>query len=384
MKIAIFGSGGHGWSSLSNFVCERSENDSITFYYIPADWGGYTGFVGRVLEFKPSHIKTAYPWGDINKLIIYFLSKNISPSAKLVFEQRVSLFSEHGEKQLFSNLQTFCEILDLKAVEKEYLYLFLSNFLTKAKDCRGSLKYICEQGSISNIFNQYIYTKDNSQGSITDFNYFYNKNGILPLNISVDFIYKNRLVLNGITNKKQELTGEEVIDISIDPIIPETFYLTTVDGQKIESEDVGEFCNKLIMSDYIIIPNGSIANWLPLVNIIYIQKVLIKKSQEGKLFAIMNLFHTQNEYQFSYYLNYLNDLGISPLVIGPKLQHLILNKSSIKGYEEEGKTLNDLDNMEIENYIASLEIVTKEQNPDIEGVKYTPKSLTKILNLLIK
>jgi hypothetical protein len=191
-------------------------------------------------------------------------------------------------------------------------------------------------------------------------------------------------VLVGDDSKGNRVIGEELVDENYNPITPESFRLEKINGEPVSIRDLGEFEYKLQLADYIIIPNGSIANWLPLVNYDSIKNILIEKSKEGRVIAFMNLFHTKNEYQYSYYLKYLNTMGISTLVIGPRLHHIILNKSLIKAYERENKFLNDLENMETENYLACLEVVSQEELSEIVGVKYSPTSVSKVLKLLIR
>jgi hypothetical protein len=390
MKITILGSGGHGWTSLNNYI--TTVNHEIDFWYLPVDWGGFTGLFGRLMEkenrgFNSAlHKKVApvFPWGDMNKLIGFFIESKYDSKLRQHFEVRHHLIKEENERLLSdmsNDLIEFCNTLD---VDKKTLLEgldYLGKCLDEINYSYDSLKYNCKKGSISNFWNNFIFSQEYNMQS---FNYFYQRVGVLPYNISLNFVGKDRFVLVGDDSKGNRVIGEELVDENYNPITPESFRLEKINGEPVSIRDLGEFEYKLQLADYIIIPNGSIANWLPLVNYDSIKNILIEKSKEGRVIAFMNLFHTKNEYQYSYYLKYLNTLGISTLVIGPRLHHIILNKSLIKAYERENKFLNDLENMETENYLACLEVVSQEELSEIVGVKYSPTSVSKVLKLLIR
>lgn len=390
MRIAILGSGGHGWQSLNQYI--TSVDHEIDFWYLPVDWGGFTGLFGRLMEKENrqfnskihNKIVPVFPWGDVNRLIAFFLEYNFTAQLRDNFELRHNLIkaqNEHLLPSISSNLIGFCEELKIDKKTMFEAIAYLGDCLDEINSFYLDLNHPYTKGSISNFWHNYLFAKEPNMYS---FNHFYQKNGILPYNISVNFVGKDRFILSGFDQDNQLIVGEELIDTNNKPIKAETFFLENIEQEVITENDITELTYRLKLTDYIIIPNGSIANWLPLVNIPSIALLLKEKSEQGKLIAFMNLFHTSNEFQYSYYIKYLSSLGISPLLIGPRLQHIILNKKIIEAYQQQNKFLNHLENMEAERYLGCLDIVTQEENPEIEGVKYTSSSITKILNLLIR
>jgi hypothetical protein len=390
MKVTIIG-GGHFSYPLSDFLIETKHE--IDVLYIPADNGGHTGLVNRLLEHddrKFNKILHNYaipvlPWGDINKLIGFFLEKKFSKELKELYEKRhVMIQSQNQElySQVESTLNKFCKHFNFDEEtcneSKNYIFACIKQ-INKVYD-RLDYKYF--EGPISSFFNNYVYSNGHS---VEIFNNFYKELDVLPYNINLHFIYKDRLTLEGIDSHNSLITGEDNIDTHELPIDPCSFKLIKPDKSEINDNDLKFLISKLQSSDLIIFPNGSIANWLPLCKYETVRKVLEDKAKNEKLICFLNLFRTKNELPFADIYNYLKNLGIPPIVIGSRLQNILKEKYLLKEYEEkEDKTLNDLESMAIDFYMGTLAIETEKTNPNIEGVKYTPASVNRILNFILK
>ncbi|NJK71006.1 MAG: hypothetical protein HC932_01980 [Thermales bacterium] len=98
--------------------------------------------------------------------------------------------------------------------------------------------------------------------------------------------------------------------------------------------------NLLKESELIIIPNGSIANWLPIVNVKKVRQVLQKKSKKKEVLMLMNLFFGSNEYPCDVYGYYLKGLGVEPVIMAPKEIPEEFYYSFVREYRLQGKNIN--------------------------------------------
>ena len=83
MSVVIFGAGGHGWINLSEFILNQKEE--VKIYNLPVDSGGDTGFWHKLLKYNS---KNSRPFGDLNKILIYFISQNYSPEISSLLNSR--------------------------------------------------------------------------------------------------------------------------------------------------------------------------------------------------------------------------------------------------------------------------------------------------------
>ena len=394
MNLIIFGSGGHGWKSLKNFL--ENDNISFNFWYLPVDWGGFTGCFGRVLEFsnllndnKKVFKNEILPWGDINKLIAYYMKYNKQNKLADIYNERFDISTREGrnnilEKILIFNYSITGKINKNKEITNVCLEWFdnydaymANQILTMSID----YKELNTKGSIANFYNHYLYLTYKNCDKIYS---FYKQYGIVPLNININFFGDGRLELVGRDISGVILKGEDVIDISTLPIIPNSIYLKTINKNEDLDYNFKLLAHNCNISDYIIIPNGSIANWLPLLKNLEIRKSLKAKSSQGKLIWMMNMFRTDNEFEFCEYVEQLKKYNIHPIIIGPRLEHLSLDKHTIKSYESESKRLNPIENCDAQNYFGCLDIINYGEVGDDVGVKYNPATVAKVLKFLIK
>jgi hypothetical protein len=144
--------------------------------------------------------------------------------------------------------------------------------------------------------------------------------------------------------------------------------------------------DELTGSDLIIIPNGSIANWLSLINSSQqVKEILRIKGGEGKLVLLANLFYDRNEFPLESYLELIIDnYQIPLLVLGPnKLewnQMLQSNPEIIELYKRQNKKPNysNSNKMKVLYQNPHLSInscLGLAYGPTVEGLKYNTDSI---------
>ncbi len=330
-KVLILGSGGHGWESLSEFF--DSNNNQIDLYTLTSDWGGFTGTFGRLMEVDNGivnqklhkKILPILPWGDLNKIITFYTSLRFGTNVG----QTLNFRSFH----IYEVLQEFEILSDFLALEhsvikhfEEYLHEFY-NLFGEYQHKIDLIKAPC----LGNLWQQYLFWQlDN----IESWNEFYRYKNILPQNLHLNFTADQRQVLTAQTSDSSKIIGEEIIDVSEVPILPESLNLVNLDEQKSELEE--NLLSKLRSADCVIIPNGSVANWIPLLNNTEILDIIKHK----KLIWILNLFHTQNELNISKYLEYTASLGLNPSILAPKKLPPEVPTEILNHYNLENKVLN--------------------------------------------
>lgn len=147
------------------------------------------------------------------------------------------------------------------------------------------------------------------------FNHFYHQSGILPERIWLDWTNFEREILVG-SDGQIAIVGEEILDEWEKPILPESLEIRT---KKLEKTRICHgFLQKLKKSDWVIIPTGSVANWLPLVNNPEICQVLKTKNAQNKLIWVQNCEKNTQEFAMEIYQKYLQNLGLCPIMIETK------------------------------------------------------------------
>ena len=358
--IIILGAGGHGWKSLEKFV--ENTDFLVKIYYIPADWGGFTGLFGKVLEFENNNlilhgkVLPILSFGDTNKLVDYFLVKKWGISLNTRFNFADSI------ENIIPKLEQLCDLADLESQEfVDYfakLYAQIQNYLKLF-----STEY--QMGCIGNFWHQFLFYKF---GSIELISAFYVSKEIFPSNLQICFSHLKRPILYAKDTQGNFLEGEDLVDIHNFSLIP-SFVKTT---QKVNPKLIQD----LKLAKAIILPHGSICNWLPLVNYRQIATILSKK----RVFALMNLFYLPNEFEYFEYMKYLFDLKISPIVIGPKIKHLVFDQKILANYKKQQKRLNVIQNLSHNIYFGALDIITQGKT---EGIKHCPNSVNTALKMFI-
>jgi hypothetical protein len=373
--ITILGSGGHGWQSLANFLnydCEF-EFFLMTFDWGQVNFGGFNGTWGRILEWENNRdnlilhplpgslAMPILPCGDLNKILMYFWKQklgeigsnldvrsdnlttlqdlwaemihqvNFEEYLVLGFEKYLPLAFEiysKGKKHLnleargpslgyfwhtFLIWQSWRAVLDNYKPKNDGVASFISGGfanlnaeLNAENTTFDNLNNGASKKSENEIFRTYF------DKVVAKFNDFYHQSGVLPQNIFINWTSCQREILVG-SDGFVEIVGEELLDEWEKPILPESLKIKTTELEDIKNEK--RFLEKLLNSEQIIIPTGSITNWLPLVNELEIRQILVEKSQENKLIWIHNSHPNDHEFSMEIYQKYLQELDIMPKII---------------------------------------------------------------------
>jgi hypothetical protein len=379
--VTYLGLGGHGWGSSREIIYSQNPsrqlqnlNREINFIQAPADHGGASGQLSRLLELSQNKLNKQihgnvsapiYPWGDYNKLVAFFIGQR-HPECEASFLEKSSNINE-----LINYFELFANCIKADRV-------FVNDF----KDyIREIFEYASNSGfplakvSIAHFFNPFIL---NREGSMLKFNQYYQNLEILPRNCFLHFLTSSRIVLHGVDCNGNKLIGEDIIDDYKLPMTPKDYSLRKINGDLISREEIRDSLEIISNSDYVLFPNGSIANLFPIINIPEVKELLIPKGKDDRVIMLQNLFYKENELPNNVYVNYLtNNLGIDITVIGPMIETYVLNEKLLKAYEIQGKKASP---MAIEKiaYHASLELEVS------DGLKYTANSMYKALNRLLR
>lgn len=377
-SIVILGSGGHGWLPLKEYVssCQRD----VSVIMLPADWGGSTGTIGRMLELnngelnKTLHNDTHFavlPWGDYTKYIIEFSESFVLTSAMMLrsdsFEVLWEAISMWFQKDSVST--------DVIAPFRSYLQTYLDYYIKWS----FRLPYV-HSTNLGNIWNQFLYFYC---GGLEGMRAFYVSLGIIPSHIKHYFWVERRCELRGISLYQQneyEVIGEDSMDVHNTPLLPESFIIADpYKGNPLNSVHADNEIYDIIQNaNQIILPNGSIANWLPIINDKRCKDILISKNTQNSFIWLVNLFYGHNEFPAEIYYKYFKHQNILPLPLAPK-EELQLSYSMYIDYLREGKTANTF-------YFAHkvFEIDTHTSTPRKLGLKHNQESVHSVLKEVSK
>ena len=344
-KIVIIGSGGHGVMSLSELL-KHSQYDHYV-YFNTGDWGGSWGLWGRLLEYNNNELNVllhsqeldVLPFADLNKAICHFVnlknhqqekienlpsldtksvesvefkdkSRRPRTANKCVLDFRSDKTSDHQSKLL--------QIMKLVNFSIEEQQQFMDYFHTAwgfYQKNKSKLKYE-KQFCTGYVLQTFIYYKSAELASCSDnlmnnrdvmyfWNKFWQNLDILPGNVYLDFTSKNRQVMTARDLSLEKLFGEDQIDSYYSPILPETMFFENPD------ETLGKpkkpFIKILNQADLVIIPNGSVGNWLSVINYQKVKSILKVK----KIIWLTNPYRNKNELINPNYVLYFNECGIN-------------------------------------------------------------------------
>jgi hypothetical protein len=308
-KITVLGAGGHGVMSLKDLFSITDLNFDI--FYNTTDWGGSYGLWGRLLENNKQELnqklhhrnQAVLPFADPNKLLCFYCDKK-NINAKDFFDFRSNIYLEHIDKiNVF-----FSKIIQINNQKERFMKYFETSWLYYQQN-KNKLKYeneIC----LGYIYQSFIF--DDCK-NIKGWNNFYHNIKILPQNINLKFSCDQRTILTGRDISLEYIVGEDKLDTYTSPILPDS--LSIIDyasGQKAKCNI--DLLNSIEISDFIIIPNGSMANWLPLTNDPDAQKLL----QNKRIIWITNPYRTHNELINPNYYLYLKEIGLNVIPLSQK------------------------------------------------------------------
>lgn len=309
-NILVLGVGGHGWQCLSQFIYDYKM--PIEFFCQTVDYGGSGGVWYRLLEHNnyelnkilhSGKIKPILPWGDLNKIIThFFVHKHGSLGGKIL---------DFRSDDLNLHLKEIDILSDLFGMEVAVEKLFVNYFKTAFEYYKTNKKEISyktkKEFCLGYVWQDFLHW---NLEKIPELSVFYKQYNILPQNLKLFFTSNDRQILTAKTISGKILKGEDVIDKSKLKIKPESLRIkNTAKSEQLFAE---EFTDSLKSCDTVIIPPGSITNWLPLVNYSSISDQIKNK----KLIWIINPSVSANEYEAEEYLGYLHSKDLKPTVLG--------------------------------------------------------------------
>jgi hypothetical protein len=322
-QILVLGAGGHGTISLTELFQSKVFSFDVVFH--TADWGGSQGLWGRLLKLGDYHLDktlngksdTFLPFGDPNKLINFYAQQKF-PGLEF-FDLRSSDYDVLEKKSIiFLDLINSSE--EFKKEFLDYLKTTFEFFVINRKKL-GFKREFC----VGYVFHTFLLKKNES---VLGCNKFLQELGIVPKNLTISFCTDRRTVMIAKDISLVKLVGEDKVDHHDNPILPDSVYLSDPATKK-PIDSAAELLAKIKNSDLVIIPTGSITNWVSILNIPGVVELLKVK----KVIWITNPYKSRNELDNMDYLNYFQTLGIVPIILksrkDPKLNsefELMLNK----------------------------------------------------------
>jgi len=311
--LSLLGCGGHGWQNCSILV--ETWQNNVYLWYQTVDWGGFTGLWGRYLEDNNSYANTllhgyktpVFPWGDINKAIGYFLSQKSETLEKLWIQRQKS------ESELVEATQVFLNELNVNDADKEAFVAYLKTAYNGLAEYQKKSGYEARNPALAHFFSPWLFSK---LQSMEQWNDWWKTNNILPTHIHLCFTHTNRTTLIAIDEHNTPLTGEDIIDDHFCALLPESIALNSIDAH------VDANFLSILSQSTVVIPNGSIANWLSLVNDDTVGSILQKKIHSNNetqptttFFWVPNLAHSNQEYNTWVYAHYLEKINLPADII---------------------------------------------------------------------
>jgi hypothetical protein len=182
-----------------------------------------------------------------------------------------------------------------------------------------------------------------------------------------------RYILTARSKDGLEIVGEKYFDDfkGKNPVEPSTYSIVAVDGQDLDFK----FKEMLDNSDIIVIPPGSLSNWIPLIN------KFRDQISSKPIIWIVNSFHHDSEVELDLQIEYLQSIGINPIILAPKIDNPFdeieeeMRPSFVEQYQDQRKT--PVDFSEISNHFPELNIFRciplKELEPGEGGIKYSSR-----------
>jgi hypothetical protein len=391
-SIVVLGSGGHGWQSIKEVIdYVEKNNTTIKFFYTPSDWGGSTGTIGRVFLLRDNNLNKMLhgtqlfpilPFGDINKIIGVYIEQKFPDGFVEINEKKVPVLSVRSDSHqvLMRGFIQLVKIFDLKQQFAEEFEQYIRGYLDYFLEFRDTISS-AHTTSLGNIWHSFLYFKCQSMKKVCE---FYYNNHTLPTHVQLEFTSENRQILAGTyidsLNQERHIEGEDLIDEAEYPILPESLVLKNTTAKQSTVSDV--VIDAVRDADLVIIPNGSVANWMPLLNYKPLQTVIAKKSAQQKIIWIMNLFHEKNEYMFDVYYHHLMQNNIHPTILAPQSIPTEYYVNYLFAYQKEGKTLNYNLNTQVHSlsdlkpgFNNCLEVITSSDDAQVVGVKYDRSSV---------
>jgi hypothetical protein len=315
-QILVLGAGGHGTISLTELFQSKVFSFDVVFH--TADWGGSQGLWGRLLKLGDYFLdrtlneksNTFLPFGDPNKLINYYAQQKFADLD--FFDLRSSDFKIVEEKsKVFLDL-----IRSTDGFKKEflnYLKIAFDYYIINRKKL-GFKKELC----VGYLFHAFLLKKT---ASVLGWNKALQELEIIPKNLTLGFCSDSRTIMVAKDISLVKLIGEDKVDHHDNPILPDSVHLSDPLTKKSISEPAELFA-KIQSADLIILPTGSITNWVCVLNIPGVVELLKTK----KVIWITNPYKSRNELDNLDYFNYFQTLGITPIILKSRKDSKLVSK----------------------------------------------------------
>ena len=304
-NIFILGGGGHGITLLTKYLISSKSNFQI--YYNTTDWGGSQGLWGRMLELNNFELErqlfntteSFLPFADLNKTLIEF-SRHSSRKDNLEDLNHRS----HSLKEALAEFTKLANVLGLKlqdelAFKGQMKQIWAFNYKNRPK-----IKYFKEI-CFGYFWHQRLFNKTKN---IKDWNKYWQDLGFLPHNVDLKFSQDIRTTLIATDINLTAVISEEVIDFHKQPFLADQVFIQSKDLRS-ELPLSQEFLNDLRAADVVLIPSGTICNWIGFCNYGLVRNILGKK----KLVWLCNPRKSRNELPIKDYYEFL--VKINPEVV---------------------------------------------------------------------
>ena len=256
---------------------------------------------------------TFLPFGDPNKLINFY---------SLQLYPEIQFFDVRGLNYDFLKDKSVEFLNTIKAsdkFQKEFQdYLKVSfDFFVENRHKLSFKRELC----LGYIFHSFVLNK---AGNVGGWNKYFQELKILPKNINLSFAYHERTVMVAKDISLVKLVGEDKIDHHDNPILPATVHLSSMHTKKSITE-LTELFAKINQSDCVLIPSGSITNWISILNLEGVVDILKTK----KVLWLTNPYKSKNELDNMDYFYYFKSVGIKPIILKSRKDFKLKSKHTL-------------------------------------------------------
>ena len=371
---------------------EKNYHPSV--YIIETQWdnGGHTGYLqdfntwlddqDKFLEIFGGNFKIPPPMGDLKSQISrwsrHLIKKDFGNTISSLIENRYDHIDDtiHELEVLINTLKRIQP--DIFILEERINFFEIYSQLYKDFSLITSLMI---KHSVGNLFLNFLYYYSFLLVDSVETIYLHHHEAffnflkdlsLIPRGIRIEFLIDGRYNLSGTSHDNVKILSEKFFDEypSNLPVLLESYSLKSIEGNDFENK-----FNKLLEnSDLVVIPPGSLSNWMPIINKFY------SELKSKTIIWFVNAFTHYSEESLENQIKYLHSLGLNPIIVAPKLNNAFdeLNEDEREIFERsylaQGKKSIDFNNefKNFKNLKVLRAIPLKELEPGDGGIKYSP------------